>query len=223
MPLAFVLGLNAAFGGLVTLATGGSYIQYLLPGVIVMNVLLGASVTSFGLAEDLQAGIVDRFRSLPMSRAAVLVGRTIADLARYAVGLAVTLAVGVALGFRVHGGVAAALGGIVLVLAFEFAISWFFACLGMAVKEPQAAQMAGFLPALPLIYLSGAWVPVASMSAALRPFARNQPVNVVVETVRAIADGTAVAHSAVPAVLWTAGILAVSVPLGLRLYRADGA
>jgi ABC transporter DrrB family efflux protein len=221
-PVALVLGLNAAFGGLVELVTGESYIQYLLPGVIVMHVLFGGSITSAGIAEDLQAGIIDRFRSLPMNRAAVLVGRTAADLLRNAVSLALAIAVGVALGFRVRGSVIGAVAGIVLVLAFSYAISWLFACIGMVVRTPQAAQLAGFLPALPLAYLSGAWIPVESMSSAVQAFARNQPVTVLVATLRSVADGSAVADTAWQAVAWTIGILAVSIPLAVWLYRGDG-
>ena len=222
-PLMFALGLNAVFAGLVEGATGQRYIQYLLPGVIVMHVLFGGSITATGIAEDLQAGIIDRFRSLPMNQAAVLVGRTAADLARNAVGLVLAIAVGVLLGFRVHGSTAGAVAGLVLVLAFSYAISWLFACLGMVVKTPQVAQLASFLPALPLVYLSGAWIPVESMSSGLQAFARNQPINVLVATLRSLADGSAVTDTAWQAVAWTIGILAVSVPLAVRLYRGDGA
>jgi ABC-2 type transport system permease protein/oleandomycin transport system permease protein len=221
-PVAFLLGLHAAFAGLVEGATGGDYIQYLLPGVIVMSVLFGGGITSVGIAEDLQAGLIDRFRSLPMSRAAVLVGRTIADLLRTIVGLFFAVTVGVALGFRVHGGIANALAATVVVLGFAYAVSWLFACLGMAVGSPQVAQLASFLPSLPLVYLSGAWVPVESMSSVLRAFARNQPINVLVATVRSLADGSAVAGTAWQAAAWTAGLLLVSVPLAIRLYAREG-
>ena len=222
-PVAFVLGLNAVFGGLVEQATGGSYIQYLLPGVIVMHILFTGGITSVGIADDLESTIVDRFRSLPMNRAAVLVGRTAADLVRNAIGLALTVAVGFALGFRVHGTITGAVAGIVLVLAFSYATSWLFACLGMMVKTPQVAQLASFLPALPLTYLSGAWIPIELMSGALQSFARNQPVNVLIATLRSLADGSAGADPAWQAVAWTVGILVVSVPLAVHLYRGDGA
>jgi ABC transporter DrrB family efflux protein len=221
-PVAFVLGLNAVFGGLVERVTGTAYIQYLLPGVVVMNVLFGASITSAGFAEDLQGGILDRFRSLPMSRSAVLVGRTVADLTRNALAIAIVVLVGFGLGFRFHGSALAAVGSLALALAFSYAVSWLFACIGMAVRTPQVAQLAGFLPVLPLVYLSGAWVPVETMTPALQGFARHQPVNVLVEALRSAADGTPVGSSAWQAVAWTAAILLVSVPLAIRLYRGDG-
>ena len=222
-PVAFIIGLNAVFGGLVERFSGGEYIQYLLPGVIVMNILFTGGITSVGIAEDLQDGIADRFRSLPMSRTAVIVGRTMADLLRNVIAIAIVLLVGFALGFRVHGTAAAALGGLALAVMFSYSTSWLFACLGMAVKSPQIAQMASFLPSLPLVYLSGAWIPIESMPGSLQAFARNQPVNVLVETLRAAADGTPASTTAWPAIAWTAGILLVSIPLAVRLYRGDGA
>jgi ABC-type multidrug transport system permease subunit len=153
----------------------------------------------------------------------MLVGRTAADLVRNAVGLALAIAVGFALGFRVHGSLAAAVAGLVLALTFSYASSWLFACVGMAVRTPQVAQLASFLPTLPLVYLSGAWIPVESMSSGLQAFARNQPINVVVDTIRSLANGSAVADTAPQAVEWTIAILTVSVPLAVRLYRGDGA
>ena len=133
--------------------------------------MFGASVTSGGLAEDLQAGVIDRFRSLPMSRSAVLVGRTFADLIRNAVGAVVVVAVGVAMGYEVHG-MGAAAEGLALILCFGFAISWLFASVGMALKQPEVAQLAGFLPVLPFVFLSGAWIPIETMSGSLQTFAR---------------------------------------------------
>ena len=221
-PIVFLVMLNAVFGGLVTGAQGGSYVQYLLPGVIVMNVLLGASVTAAGMAEDLRDGIVDRFRSLPISRVAVLVGRTVADLARNTIALAALVVVGAFMGFRFHGGVAAAIGCLLLVLLFTFAVSWLFTFLGMAVKDPQAAPLLSLLVALPLVYLSGVWIPVESMSPRLQWFARNQPVNVLVEALRALSAGEPAAHDVWVSVAWCAGMLLVAVPLCVRRYRGDG-
>ncbi len=188
-----------------------------------MNILFTGGITSVGIAEDLNDGTADRFRSLPMSRTAVVVGRTLADLARNAVAIAIVLLVGFALGFRIYGTITAALAGLALAVAFSYAASWLFACLGMAVKSPQVAQMASFLPSLPLVYLSGAWIPIESMPDGLRAFARHQPVNVLVDTLRAAANGTHATAPVWPAIAWTVGILAVSVPLAVHLYRGEGA
>ena len=220
-PLLFVVMLNAVFGGLVTRTAGGSYMQYLLPGVLVMSVVFGASVTSAGVAEDLQAGVIDRFRSLPMSRSAVLVGRTVADLVRTSAGILVVFAVGAAMGYELHG-ITAALGGLALILLFAFAVSWLFSSVGMAVKQPEAAQLAGFLPVLPLVFLSGAWIPVETMSGGLQAFARNQPVNVLVEALRALGNGSPAYHWVWQSLAWSVGILIISIPLCIRQYRGAG-
>jgi len=221
-PIFFVIVMNAVFGGVVARLNGEKYIQYLVPGIVIMNILFGASITSNGFAQDLEDGIIDRFRSLPISRSAVLVGRTIADLTRSIVAMSMVVGVGLLLGFRFHGSVAAAIGAGVLALSFGFAISWVFACIGMAVRDPQAAQLAGFLPALPMVFLSGTFIPVDTMSGALQAFARNQPVNVLVEAIRALVDGTPTGSWLWQAIAWTAGLFALSVPLALRLYRGDG-
>ena len=221
-PVLFVVMLDAVFGGLVEQAgLGVDYMQYLLPGVLVMSVMFGASITSAGIAEDVQAGVVDRFRSLPMSRAAVLVGRTIADLVRNALALTLVTIVGVAMGYRFAGpGAAVAVAGLLLV--FAFAVSWLFAAVGLAVRHPEVAQLAGFLPVLPLVFLSGAWIPIETMPAGLQAFARHQPVNVLVEAVRALGDGAPAAEPVGRSMAWSVAILLIAVPVGVRLYRGDG-
>jgi len=237
-PVLFVLVLNAVFGGVVEAAlrtlgnpaaasgvgfdlpgAGGRYIQFLLPGVLVMNVMLLAGTTALGLAEDLQAGIIDRFRSLPMSRSAVLVGRTSADLVRSALTIAAILIVGFAMGYRLRGSIAAGVGAIILVFLFAYATSWLFALVGLVVKDPEVAQFAGFAPVLPIVFLSGAWIPVETMPDGLQVFARNQPVNVLIEAVRALADGSPADHWVWQSVAWSVGILIVSWPLAARQYR----
>jgi len=217
-PLVFLVMLNAVFGGVVAATGVGSYIQYLLPGIVVMSVVLGGSVTSAGVAEDLQAGVVDRFRSLPMSRSAVLVGRTVADTIRCGVGLVIVGAVGVAMGFD-FASPGRAVAVLALVLCFSFAVAWLFAAVGMAVKQAEAAQLAGFLPSLPLTFISGAWIPVGTMAGPLQAFARNQPVNVMIEAVRALSYGQDATASVMRAAAWTCAILVVAVPLCVRQYR----
>lgn len=217
-PVLFVLALDAVFGGLVQPGDPDAYIQFLIPGVLVMIATLFAGTTAFGIAEDLQAGIIDRFRSLPIGRSAVLVGRTVADLVRHAVSIVVVIAVGLAMGFRFRGGPASAVAAIALLLLFCFAASWMFASLGLAVKDPQAAQFAGFAPVLPLVYLSGAWIPVDAMDGTIQAFARNQPVNVLVEAVRALCNGAPALHWAWQSAAWSVGILAVFVVVSARQY-----
>ena len=221
-PIVFVIMLNAVFGGLVADVHGGSYVQYLVPGVLVMTVLLGGGVTASGLSEDVRDGMVDRFRSLPMSRAAVLLGRTLTDVVRYALAIALLVAVGALMGFRLHGGLQSAIGAFALILLFAFAISWLFCVLGLAVKESQAATLVSLLVALPLVYLSGVWIPVESMSARLQVFARNQPVNVLVEAVRALFAGEPAGPRVGHVIAWSAVLLAMTVPLAVRQYRGDG-
>ena len=218
-PVLMLLTLNAVFGGLVSQFDGGPYVQYLLPGMLVMNVMLNVGMTAFGIAFDLQTGIMDRFRSLPMSRSAVLVGRTVADLVRNALTIALLILVGFAMGFRLLGGVAAGIAALAVVLLFAYSTSWVFASVGMAVKDPQAAQFASFAPVLPLVFLSGAWIPVATMAGGLQAFARNQPVNVTVEAVRALVNGAPASHWVWLSIAWSTGILVVFSMIAVRQYR----
>ena len=221
-PVIFVLMLNAVFGGIVSMVLGDDYIQFLVPGVLVMNIVLGGTVTSSGIADDVRDGIIDRFRSLPMSRSAVLIGRTIADLGRTVLAATGIVIVSVLLGYRPHGGVVPALGGLLLLFLFSFSFSWLFALFGMMVKEAQAATLMGFLASLPLVYLSGAWIPVDSMDGAWKVFARNQPVNELIDAARAISDGAPAAHHVWLGIAWSVGILAVCAPLAVRRYRGEG-
>jgi ABC transporter DrrB family efflux protein len=221
-PVIFLVMLNAVFGGVVARTGGTAYMQFLVPGVVVMSVMLGASVTSAGVAEDMQAGVIDRFRTLPMSRAAVLMGRTLTDLLRDGVGILLVIGTGLALGYR-PAGLAQGLAALALILFFAFAVSWLFTAVGLAVKQPEAAQLAGFLPILPLVFVSGAWIPIATMSSELQTFARNQPVNVLVEALRALGNGTPAAHWVGLSVAWSVGILVVAIPISIRQYRGDGA
>ena len=217
-PVLFVVGLSAVFGPLVERILGGHYIDFLLPGVLIMNLILAAGTTGIGLAEDMKAGIIDRFRSLPMARSAVLVGRTAADLARNA-GAAVFIVVsGVAMGYRMHGSYGESAAAVGLALLFAYAWTWVFAAIGLAVKDPQTAQFAGFAPVLPLVFLSGAWVPVATMAPAVRGFARHQPVNVAIDAVRSLAIGHPDHSAIVQSLIWSVGLVAVFAWLAVRQY-----
>ena len=217
-PVLFLVGLSVVFRGLVEARLGGHYIQYLLPGVLIMNVILFAGTTGVGLAEDLQAGVIDRFRSLPMARSAVLVGRTVADLARNAASMTVIVVVGLAMGFHLHASVAAGLVAVLLALFFGYATSWVFAAVGLAVKDPQTAQFIGFAPVLPLAYLSGAWIPVAAMASGA-PTRMPTSTSFTVEAVRTLVEGTHAYHWIWQSLAWSGGLLGVFGLLAVRLYR----
>jgi ABC-2 type transport system permease protein/oleandomycin transport system permease protein len=161
----------------------------------------------------------DRFRSLPMARSAVLAGRTLADVSRNIITLAIVTAVGTLAGFRFHNGAAAALAAMILILVFGYAFSWFSAFLGLTVKDPQTAQIAGFLPIFPFIFASSAFVPVASMPGWMQAFAKVQPVTVLINSARALTQGGPVYHWLWQTAAWTAGFLAVFVPLAVYRYR----
>ncbi len=217
-PVVFVLLFRYVFGGAISVP-GGSYIDYLLPGIFVQTTLFGGSATAVGLAQDLREGIIDRFRSLPMARSAVLAGRTLADLARNVVTVALMVAVGTAVGFRFHAGPAAAVAALVWVLAFGYAFSWVFATVGLVTRNPEAAQFAAGFPLFFLVFASSAFVPVQTMPGWLQAFASVQPVSVTVNLVRALSEGGPTLPWFWQSLAWTAGILLVFVPLSVRQYR----
>jgi ABC transporter DrrB family efflux protein len=154
---------------------GGHYVDYVVPAVFIEAVLIGGMTTSIGLAQDLHSGIIDRFRSLPMARSAVLAGRTLADLSRSIFSLALMVGLGLLVGFRFHTGVASIVAGMALIIAFGYAFSWVYASIGLATKDPETAQVAGILPFFILMFASNAVVPVATMPGWLQPFAATNP------------------------------------------------
>jgi ABC-2 type transport system permease protein/oleandomycin transport system permease protein len=175
--------------------------------------------TAIGLAEDMKSGIIDRFRSLPMSRAAVLAGRTVADLSRSVFSLAVMVGLGLLVGFRLHSTAPRILAGMAVILAFGYAFSWMYAAIGLATKDPETAQIAGILPFFVLMFASNAIVPVDTMPGWLQDFARNQPLSVTVSAVRALLEGGAAAHYVWQALAWAAAIFSVFFTLSIWLYR----
>ncbi|MEU0941004.1 ABC transporter permease [Embleya sp. NPDC005971] len=221
-PLVFVLMFRYVFGGVVQPALHGvDYVDFLIPGIFVQTAVFGAMNTAIGLATDMDTGLMERFRSLPMARSAVLVGRTTADLARNVFVVALMAAVGFAIGFRIHAGVPAFLGAIVLVLAFGFAMSWIFAVVGMAVGDPETAQAAAFPVLAPLVFASSAFVPVATMPGWLQAFAEHQPVSRNADAVRALVLGGPTATDVWQALAWDVAIVAVFAPIGVWLYRRE--
>ncbi|MFE2348977.1 ABC transporter permease [Kitasatospora cineracea] len=219
-PIVFVLMFRYVFGGVVGAALHGvSYVDYLMPGVFVQVVTFGAVNTAIGLAGDLQTGLMERFRSLPMARSAVLSGRTTADLARNVFVVALMTGVGFLIGFRIHNGVWAFLGGALLVLVFGLAMSWVFAVVGLAVGDPETATAAAFPVLAPLVFASSAFVPTATMPGWLQVFANHQPVTITAGAVRALMIGGPVGTQVWQALAWDAGIIAAFAPLGVWLYR----
>jgi ABC transporter DrrB family efflux protein len=219
-PVIFVLLFVYVFGGAVSrsLPNGVAYVDFLLPGIFVQSVTFRASQTAVGLSEDLERGVVDRFRSMPMARSAVLAGRTVADLARNILIIGLMIAVGYAVGFRFHGGAAAAIASIAVVAAFGFALSWIFAFVALTVRGAEAAQTAGFVVIFPLVFASSVFVPVPSMPHWLQAFAKISPVTVTADAARSLAlSGTPASLGAAAA--WTGGLLAVFIPLSVWRYR----
>jgi ABC transporter DrrB family efflux protein len=218
-PVMFVLLFRYVFGG--AIHTGGvAYVDFLMPGIIVQTAIFGALMTGIGLTEDLKAGIVDRFRSLPIARSAVLVGRTTADLMMNVLTLSVMLLVGVAVGFRPTQPVYDLAFAFALVLAFSYVFSWISAFIGLKVRDPETAQSAGFVWVFPLTFASSAFVPTSSMPGALRAFAEINPVTLAVNAVRDLSIGHADALAPTLGTLaWLAGLLLVFVPLAVRAFR----
>ena len=218
-PVILVLLFRYVFGGAID--TGRvSYVDYLLPGIIVMTAVFGSLTTGLGLTEDLAAGVVDRFRSLPMARSAVLLGRTAADLVTNTITLLVMLAIGLAVGFRPAQPVYDVVLALLLVLAFAFVFSWISAFVGLVVRNPETAQSIGFIWVFPLVFASSAFVPADPMPGAVRGFADVNPVTLVVDAARAlmIGDGGALGP-ALGTLAWLAGLLLVFVPLSVRAFR----
>jgi ABC transporter DrrB family efflux protein len=217
-PVILVLLFRYVFGGAIN--TGVSYVDYLMPGIIVMTAIFGALTTGLGLTEDMAAGVVDRFRSLPIARSAVLVGRTAADLATNFATLIVMLVIGFAVGFRPSEPVYDVVLAFALVLAFAYVFSWISAYVGVTVRNPETAQSVGFIWVFPLVFASSAFVPTDTMPGVLQAFADVNPVTLVVDAARAltIGDGDALGP-ALGTLAWLAGLLAIFVPLAVRAFR----
>ena len=217
-PVMLLLLFNYVFGG--ALSAGGlKYIQFLLPGFLVQIVVFGSSQTSVGLAEDLSRGMIDRFRSLPMARAAVLAGRTLADTLRYTFLVLLMIGVGYAIGFRFQNGVAPAIAAAALAVLFGFAFTWLSAFIGMSVKDVETAQVAGFVWIFPIVFASSMFVPLETMPGWLQAFAKINPVTVTVDTVRALSLGGEVITPLWKCFAWIGGILAIFLPLAVMRYR----
>ena len=219
-PVMFVLLFAYVFGGAIKgLPPGIKYIDFLMPGIFVQTVVFGSTQTGVGLADDLSRGMVDRFRSLPMARSAVLAGRLVADTGRMTVTILIIIGVGYAVGFRFLNGFLPAVAMILLAIVFGVAICCISAFTGLAIGDEESVQAFGLIWLFPLTFLSSAFVPIATMPGWLQAFANNQPVTYVVDTMRALALGGPVAASLWKSVAWLAGIFIVFLPLAVRAYR----
>ena len=220
-PIMFVLLFAYVFGGAVR-TPGFDYVDFLIPGIIVQNIAFGGFVTALGLNEDLSKGIIDRFRSLPMARPAVLAGRTLADVVTNTFSMIVLIVTGLIIGFDFKTSPGEVLLGMLLLIFFGYAFSWMFALLGMLVSSPEAANSLGFLVVFPLTFISSAFVPTASMPAALEWFANVNPFTIVVNAMRHLWLGSPVGvNTVLGAFAWALAILLVFAPLAVCRYRRN--
>jgi ABC-2 type transport system ATP-binding protein len=220
-PIMFVVLFVYVFGGAVGLALppGVTYVDYLLPGIFVQSVTFRASQTAVGLSEDLRRGVIDRFRSMPMARSAVLLGRTTADLVRNVLIIGLMVLVGYLVGFRFQAGIGPALACVALVAAFGFALSWIFAFVSLVVRGAETAQTAGFVLLFPLVFASSVFVPVSTLPGWLQPIAKASPVTLTADAARTLALTGGVPDSLWGSLAWIVGILVVCVPLSVWRYR----
>jgi ABC-2 type transport system permease protein/oleandomycin transport system permease protein len=217
-PVLFVLMFRYVFGGAIKVP-GIAYVDYLMPGIFVQTIAFGSINTGIGLAEDLSRGLIERFRSLPMARSAVLAGRTVADLVRDVFVVSLMVLVGFAVGFRVHTSALGLLAAIGILLLFAFSLSWVFALIGMRASNAEAAQAAAFPILAPLVFASSAFVPLASQPGWLQVFSRHQPVTITVDAVRALVLGGPTLTPVLQSLAWAIGLVAVFAPLAVGYYR----
>jgi ABC transporter DrrB family efflux protein len=228
-PIMFVLLFRFIYENAFANIPGGDYVQFLLPGIFVQNAIFGSTATAIGLAEDLKKGLIDRFRSLPMARSAVLVGRTTADLVKNFLLVVVMVVVGYLVGFRFEEGFIEALGVVILVMTVGFTFSWISAVIGLAIKQVEAVQAAIFTLIFPIVFVSAAFVPVEGMASFLQPIAEWNPVTFWCELARlwsigevALADpGTSwtAEQVVIGSIAWIAILLAIFIPIAIRQYR----
>jgi ABC transporter DrrB family efflux protein len=217
-PIMFVLLFRYVFAGAIQIP-GLDYVDFMMPGIFVQTVMFGAVSTAIGLAEDMHTGLMERFRSLPMARSAVLVGRTTADLVRNVFVVLLMTAVGYLVGFNVQTSLAGYLAGVGVILLFAYALSWGFAIIGLSAANAETAQLMSFPVLFPLVFASSAFVMVSTMPGWLQAFAENQPVTQTIDAARALMLGGPTTEAVLIALAWGFGLLAVLAPLAVRKYR----
>lgn len=218
-PVIFILLFAYVFGGAIAVP-GGNYLQFLLPGIFVQIVVFGSvAATAIGVAQDMERGVMDRFRSLPMTDSSVLMGRQFSEIVRNVISIVVMVAVGLLLGFRFHGNLTQTIAGFGLLLLFGFAFSWLAALIGLASGSTEAAQSAGMLWLFPFTFVSSAFVPTSTMPAWLRLYASHSPISALVDTLRAWFGGYADGARPLESAAWCMVIIAIFMPLAIARYR----
>jgi len=231
-PVLFVLLFAYVFGGAIPLPGGGNYHEYLIGGMLAMGLAMTAPGTAVALVTDMSTGLIDRFRSLPTARSAVLAGRTIADLVTQVIGTVVVAGVGLAIGWRIHTSLADAAVAFGLALLFGYAFTWVGACLGMVLRSPEAAQQMGFVLFLPLTFVSNAFVPTQGMPGWLQAIANWNPMSALAAAARelfgnpnpaASVQAWPMQHPELAVVAWSVALLLIFAPLAVHLYRRKAA
>ncbi len=227
-PIIFILLFAYVFGSAIHPA-GISYREFLVPGIFTQTVIFGATITGAGLAEDMQKGIIDRFRSLPMSSSAVLVGRTTSDVLNNVLVIAIMSGTGLIVGWRIRSSVGEAIGGFLLLLAFAYAFSWIMATVGLMVPSPEVVNNAAFMIIFPLTFIANTFVPSANLPSVLKAFADWNPISSLTQASRQLFGNTGTAplphspwslhHPIIYTLIWIVGLLAVFVPLAVRQYK----
>jgi ABC transporter DrrB family efflux protein len=218
-PIMFVLLFVYVFGGAIRTPGYADYVDFLMPGIIVQTMSFGGFVTAIGLSDDLRKGLIDRFRSLPMARSAVLAGRTLADVATNTVSIAVMVVVGLLVGFNFTSTPLEVVAGIGLLLLFGYAFSWIFAFIALNSSSAEGAQALGFMVIFPLTFASSAFVPPKSMPSWLEAFAENNPFSTVVDAARALFVDAPAGNDVWAAVVWCIGLIALFASLSVYKYR----
>jgi ABC transporter DrrB family efflux protein len=221
-PIMFVLLFRYVFGGAIN-TQGVPYVEFLIPGIIVQNIAFGGFVTALGLNEDVHKGLIDRFRSLPMARPAVLAGRTLSDVVTNLLSVVVLVITGLIIGFSFHASALDVIAGFGILLLFGYAFSWVFALVGLLVSSPESANSMGFIAVFPLTFISSAFVPVQSMPSVLRAFANVNPFTIVVDAMRHLWIGAPAGNYVWGSVVWALVIIAVFAPLAVARYRRAAA
>lgn len=221
-PVLFVLLFRYVFGGAIPVHQPGGYVNFLMPGIIGQSVAFATFATAVALVQDKEKGLIDRLRSMPTARSAVLLGRMVADTARIFLAIVILVGVGYAVGFRFQNGVGPAVGMVLLATVFAIATSCVWVFLGLAMSSSESVNAFGLVCLFPLTFVSSAFVPLDTMPGWLQAFAANQPVSVLITTMRTLALGGPLATDLWKSAAWLAGIFLVFIPLGVRAYKRVG-